>query len=138
MSRIIGRKDASHFSDMWILIIHQVITYGSILNQGEIISNNLDIQLKKVKKECKFYMASFSYMLCVQVDNIHLLVGNGIQSFHTSMFIVKCYGRTHIRRIMKEFVMSHLFRFIRYFLVWKNYFSLLKGRRLYKNTVTST
>ena len=48
MSRILGRKDASHFLDQWIPIIHQVITYGSILNLGEIISSNLDIQLKKV------------------------------------------------------------------------------------------
>ena len=29
-----GRKDASHFLDEWILIIHQVITCGSVLNWG--------------------------------------------------------------------------------------------------------
>ena len=48
MSRIFGRKDASHFPDKWIPIIDQVITYGSILNWGDIISYNMDIQLKKV------------------------------------------------------------------------------------------
>ena len=37
MSTIFGRKDASHFSDKWIPIIHQVITYESILNWSEII-----------------------------------------------------------------------------------------------------
>jgi hypothetical protein len=48
LSRIFRRKDASHFLDKWILTIHQVISSGSILNWGEIISSNLDIQLKKV------------------------------------------------------------------------------------------
>lgn len=62
MSRIFGRKDASHFPDKWIPIICQVITYGSILNWGEIISSNMDIQLNKVKKEYKLYMASHIYM----------------------------------------------------------------------------
>jgi hypothetical protein len=33
--------------------------YGSILNWGEIISSNLDIQLKKVQKEHRFYMSSY-------------------------------------------------------------------------------
>ena len=59
MSRIFIRKDASHFSDKWIPIMHQVITYRLVLNWGEIISSNLDIQLKKVKKEHQFYMASY-------------------------------------------------------------------------------
>ena len=52
-------KDPSHFLDKWIPIIHQVIRYGSILNWGEIISSNLDIQLKKVQKEHQFYMSSY-------------------------------------------------------------------------------
>ena len=58
MERIFGRKDASHFLDKWIPIIHQVIAYGSILSWGEIISSNLDIQLKKVQKEHQFFMSS--------------------------------------------------------------------------------
>ena len=45
--------------DKWIPIIHQVITFVSILNWGEIISSNLDIRLKKVKKEHKLYMAPY-------------------------------------------------------------------------------
>ena len=59
MSRIFERKDASHFPEKWIPIIHQVITYGLVLNWGETISSNLDIQLKKVKKEHQFYMDSY-------------------------------------------------------------------------------
>ena len=59
MSSIFVRKDASQFLNKWIPIIHQVITYGSILNWGKIISSNLDIQLKKVKKQHKFYMSSY-------------------------------------------------------------------------------
>ena len=59
MSRIFGRKDASHYPDKWIPIIHQVIRYGSILNWSEIISSNLDIQLKKVQKEHQFYISSY-------------------------------------------------------------------------------
>jgi hypothetical protein len=58
-----GRKDTSHFPNKWIPIIHQVITYGSILNWGEIISSNMDIQLTKVHKEHQFYM--YSYILDV-------------------------------------------------------------------------
>ena len=48
LSRIFGRKDASNFPDKWVPITHQVITSGSIMNWGEIISSNLDSQLKKV------------------------------------------------------------------------------------------
>jgi hypothetical protein len=59
LSRIFGRKDASHFLDKWILIIHQVISSGSTLNWGEIISSNRDFQLKKFRKEHKLDMASY-------------------------------------------------------------------------------
>lgn len=47
---ILGRKDTSSSQEKWIPIIHQVITHGSTLNWGEIISSNLDIQLKKAQK----------------------------------------------------------------------------------------
>ena len=59
MSIILGRKDASHFPEKWIPIIHQVITYGSVLNWGEIISSNMDIHLKKIQKGNKFFMDSY-------------------------------------------------------------------------------
>ena len=59
LSRIFRRKDALTFLDKWIPIIHRVITSESILNWGEIISSNLDSQLKKVQSEHKFYMASY-------------------------------------------------------------------------------
>ena len=59
LSRIFRRNDASGFPDKWILIIYQVVTSGSMLNWGEIISSNMDTKLKKVKNEHKFYMASY-------------------------------------------------------------------------------
>ena len=65
MSSIFGRKDVSHFLNKWILIIHQVIAFGSVLNWGEIISSNLDIHLKKVKKEHRLNMDSYLlYVMC--------------------------------------------------------------------------
>lgn len=48
---IFGTKDASSFPKKWIPIIHQVITHGSTLNLGELISSSIDIQLKKAQKE---------------------------------------------------------------------------------------
>ena len=72
MSRTFGRKDASHFLDKWIPIIHQVITYGSILNWGEIISSNLVIELKKVQKEHQLYISS--YILDVMYANREFLL----------------------------------------------------------------
>ena len=59
LARVFRRKDASSFPEKWIPIIHQVITHGSTLNWGDIISSNLDIQLKKTHKEHKFYMSSY-------------------------------------------------------------------------------
>ena len=59
LSMIFGRNGASQFSDKWISITHQFISSGSILNWGEIISSNLDIQLKKVRKDHKLYMSSY-------------------------------------------------------------------------------
>ena len=69
MSRIFERKDASHFPDKWIPIIDQVITYGSILNWGDIISSNMDIQLKKVQKEHQFYMSLYLlHVMCASQE----------------------------------------------------------------------
>ena len=63
-----GRKDGSSFPDKWIPIIYQVITRGSTLNWGELISFNLDLQLKKSQKEHQFFM--YSYLLDVMCANI--------------------------------------------------------------------
>ena len=63
LERVFERKDASSFLEKWIPIIHQVITHGSTLNWGELISSSLDIQLKKAQKEHQFYM--YSYLLDV-------------------------------------------------------------------------
>ena len=67
LSRVFGRKDASSFPDKWIPIIYQVITSGSTLNWGELISSNLDLKLKKSHKEHQFFMSS--YLLDVMCAN---------------------------------------------------------------------
>ena len=65
MEIIFKRKDESRFLDKWIPIIHQVITHGSTLNWGELISSNIYIQLKKSQKEHQFLMSSFLLdMMC--------------------------------------------------------------------------
>ena len=51
LSSVFGRKDGSSLLDKWIPIIYQIITSGSTLNWDELISSNLDIQLRKVHKE---------------------------------------------------------------------------------------
>ena len=51
LSRVFGRNDGSTFPDKWISIIYQIITSGATLNWGELISSNLDNQLKKVHKD---------------------------------------------------------------------------------------
>ena len=69
LSRVFGRKDSSIFLDKWIPIIYQVITSGSTLNWGELILSNLDILLKKYRKEHRFFM--YSYLLdvmCVSIE----------------------------------------------------------------------
>ena len=53
------RKDASPFSEKWIPIIHQIMSNGLVLNWEEIISWNLDSQLKKAHQDHEFYMASY-------------------------------------------------------------------------------
>ena len=66
LERFFGGKDASSFLEKWIPIIHQVITHGSTLNWGELISSNLDFQLKISQKEHKFYMSSYLFdVMCV-------------------------------------------------------------------------
>ena len=47
LARVFGRKDASSFPEKWIPIIYKVITSGSTLNWGELISSSIDLQLKK-------------------------------------------------------------------------------------------
>ena len=63
LSRVFGRKDGSTILDKWIPIIYQIITSGSTLNWGELISSNLDVQLRKVRKDHQFYM--YSYLMNV-------------------------------------------------------------------------
>jgi hypothetical protein len=48
---LFGRKDGSNFPDKWIPIIYHIITSGSTLNWGELISSNLDVQLRKAQKD---------------------------------------------------------------------------------------
>ena len=42
LSRVLGRKDGSTFSDSWIPIIYEIINSRDTLNWGELISSNLD------------------------------------------------------------------------------------------------
>ena len=51
LSRLFKRKDGSTFPDKWIPIIYQIMIRGVTLNWGELISSNLDNQLKKVHKD---------------------------------------------------------------------------------------
>ena len=51
LSRVFRRKDGTTFPYKWILIIYQIITNGATLIWGELISSNLDNQLKKVHKD---------------------------------------------------------------------------------------
>lgn len=67
-SRVFGRKDGSTFSDKSIPIIYRVITSGATLNWGELISSNLENQLKKVHKDHQFYMST--YLMDVMCANI--------------------------------------------------------------------
>ena len=59
LARILGRKYASSFPNKWVLITHQIMSNGSIFNWGEIISSNLDSQLKKAHKDHDLYMDSY-------------------------------------------------------------------------------
>ena len=59
LSRVFRRKDASSFPNKWIPIIYQVITSGSTLNWGELISSSLNLQLKKDRKKHQFFMSSY-------------------------------------------------------------------------------
>ena len=59
LSRVFARKDGSTFLDKWIPIIYHIITSGSTLNWGELISSNLYLQLKKDRKHHQIFMSSY-------------------------------------------------------------------------------
>ena len=68
LSKVFGRKGESTFPNKWIPIIYQIMTNRVTLNWGELISSNLDNQLKKVHKEHQFYMST--YLMDVMCANI--------------------------------------------------------------------
>ena len=69
LSRVFIRKDGSSFPDKWIPIIYQIITSGSTLNWGELISSNIDLQLKKYQKEHPFFMSSYLLdVMCASIE----------------------------------------------------------------------
>ena len=69
LSRVFGRKDGSTFLDKWIPIIYQIMTSGVTLNWGELISSNLDNQLKKVHKDHQFYMSTYLMdVMCASLE----------------------------------------------------------------------
>ena len=67
-SRVFKRTDGSTFLDKWIPIIYQIMTSGVTLKWGELISSNLENQLKKVHKEQQFYMST--YLMDVMCANL--------------------------------------------------------------------
>ena len=69
LSRVFGRKDGSTFLDKWIPIIYQIMTNRVTMNWGELVSSNLDNQLKKVHKEHLFYMStSLMDVMCANLE----------------------------------------------------------------------
>ena len=67
--RVFGRKDGSTFPDKWIPIIYQIMTSRVTLNWGELISSNLDNQLKKVHKDHQFYMSTYLMdVMCASLE----------------------------------------------------------------------
>ena len=69
LSKFFKRKDGSTFLDKWIPIIYQIITSGSTLNWGELISSNLDAQLRKFQKDHQFYMSSYLMnVMCASLE----------------------------------------------------------------------
>jgi hypothetical protein len=69
LSRVLRRKDGASFLDKWILIIYHIITSGSTLNWGELISSNLDLQLKKAQKDHYFFMSSYLLdVMCASIE----------------------------------------------------------------------
>ena len=69
LSRVFRRKDRSTFLDKWIPIIYQIKTSGATLNWGELISSNLDNQLKKVHKDHRFYMSTYLMdVMCASLE----------------------------------------------------------------------
>ena len=50
-------------------IIYQIMTSGATLNWGELISSNLDNQLKKVHKDHQFYMSTYLMdVMCASLE----------------------------------------------------------------------
>lgn len=137
LSRSFGRKDASTFPNKWILIIHQVITSGSIMNWGEIISSNINSQLKKVQSKHKFYMASCLLdVMCANREYPYLgwKWNLSLSSIH---IYFEMLWETSITKTMKEYVMAYLHQSIIFFLERKIYVYPLKDRQLCRSMVTS-
>ena len=69
LSRLFRREDGSTFPDKWIPIIYQIMTSGVTLNCGELISSNLDNQLKKVHNDHQFYMSTYLMdVMCASLE----------------------------------------------------------------------
>ena len=69
LSRVFGRKDGAGFLDKWIPIIYEIITSGFTFNCGELISSNLDLQLKKAWKDHQFFMSSYLMnVMCASIE----------------------------------------------------------------------
>ena len=61
LSRVFERKGGSNFLDKWISIIYQTMTSRVTLNWGELISSNLDNQLKEITQRTPILHVHVSY-----------------------------------------------------------------------------
>ena len=122
LSSVFERKDGSSFLDKWIPIIYQVTTSGFTLNQGELISSNLDLQLKKSQKEHQFFMSSYLLdVMCASIEYPSLG-----WKWKPNLLLVHVYCK-----ILRDYFLH----FTKFCLVKKHHVCPLKGRRQSKNMV---
>lgn len=131
----------SHFSfksvrkERWFKFSKQVDSHNlpnnhkwTYIELGELISFNLDLQLKKYRKEHKLFMSSYLLDVMCASREYPSLGWRWDPTFHKSMYIEKCYGKTNIKRIMNGFVMDYFPHFTKFCLVKKHYVYLPKGK----------
>ena len=123
------RKYGSSFPDKWIPIIYQIITSGSTLNWGELISSNLDLHLKKYRKEHQFFMSSYLLdVMCASRE--YLSLGWRWEPNLSSIHVYcKMLWENRYRRIMNGSVMNYFPHFNKFCSVKKNHVYHLKGRK---------
>ena len=129
LSRVSQRKDGSTFPEKWISIIYQIITSVETLNWGELISSNLDNQLKKVHKEHQFYMSTYLMnVMCVSLE-FPSLGWKWESNFPLIHVFCKMLWEKNIRRVMRWYATNYFWHCIKYFLVKKHRACHLKDKK---------